>query len=167
MTHPKVGAVMSGCRRYRYQLVRRWSDAPLAAWVLLNPSTADALTDDPTVRRCAGFARAWGWGGIELVNLYAWRTADPGQLREVADPVGPINDEFLASAAARAAEAGAPLVAGWGVRAESWRVEQVLALPGMDRLCALALSKDGRPRHPLYLLKGLRPQPYGPDRSRG
>jgi hypothetical protein len=84
------GALLSECGQYRYRLWRLWDAlAPVMVWVLLNPSTADADTDDPTVRKCVGFARAHRYGGVVLVNLFAWRATDPKQLRIVNDPVGP------------------------------------------------------------------------------
>jgi hypothetical protein len=79
----KSGAELSACRTYRYRLWRQW-DADLApvVWVMLNPSTADESADDPTIRKCIGFAQRWGYGGIEVVNLYAYRSPDPRQLKK-------------------------------------------------------------------------------------
>lgn len=155
------GAVISDCDRYRYRLGRAWDDSlPAATFVMLNPSTADAAVDDPTIRRCLGFARAWGCGSLLVVNLYAWRATNPAELAVADDPVGPGNDDFIAGAAAVAAYDRAPLVAAWGANARPERVAQVIALPGMDRLTALALTKAGQPRHPLYLKADLKPQPW-------
>src|SRR5262249_14212908 len=94
-------AVISDCGRYRYSLTRRWGDAaePRALFVMLNPSTADAEQDDPTIRRCIGFAKAWGMGSLEVVNLYALRATDPAALLSAPDPIGPKNDTMITSAA--------------------------------------------------------------------
>ena len=134
---------------YRYLLGRRWTDGPRATFVMLNPSTADAWGDDPTVRRCIGFARSWGMGAVQVVNLYAFRSTDPAALWRTPDPVGPDNDAVLVACAL--AWTAAPLVAAWGAHAKPGRVRDVLALPGMDRLQALGVTKNGSPRHPLYL----------------
>ncbi|MEU8272630.1 DUF1643 domain-containing protein [Sphaerisporangium sp. NPDC049002] len=153
-------AVLSSDGCYRYHLARRWAEGAAVTFVMLNPSTADHHVDDPTIRRCVGFARAWGYGGLAVVNLFAWRATRPVDLGAAGDPVGPDNDEHLVAAARDAVTAGAPLVAAWGAHAPAWRVEQVLALPGMRGLTALALTQAGHPRHPLYLRATLKPQPW-------
>ena len=86
-------ATFSTCGRYRYTLTRIWGepDGERAAFILLNPSTADAEKDDPTIRRCIAYARAWGFVGLEILNLFAWRSTDPHNLRMVPDPIGPMN----------------------------------------------------------------------------
>lgn len=151
-------AVISECGLYRYRLDRVWNDAlPTAAFIMLNPSTADGLTDDPTIRRCRTFAKAWGCGSLTVVNLYAWRATDPRQLWTAGNPVGPGNNRHLTEAAEYA-----PLVAAWGANARPGRIAEVLALPGMQAMTALALTKSGQPRHPLYLPNGLTPQPWSP-----
>ena len=145
------GATFSADRRYRYRLWRRWDGArPVVAFVMLNPSTADARRDDPTIRRCIGFAKSWGFGGVEVVNLFAYRTTDPGELRRVADPVGADNDRHIQSAIARADL----VVLAWGARARSRRL---LSLP---QARCLGLTRAGQPRHPLYLRSDVRPQPF-------
>jgi hypothetical protein len=144
-------AVLSPDGVYRYRLTRAWGRGRFATFVMLNPSTADATADDPTIRRCLSFARAWGCGGLVVVNVYALRSPSPAELWRHADPVGPENDSNLAWAASAAARAEAPLVAAWGVHAEPARVDAVRSLPGMSRLAALGVTKDGHPRHPLYL----------------
>lgn len=143
-------AVLSDDRCYRYSLSRRWADGPECVFVMLNPSRANATEDDRTIRRCRGFAKTWGYAGFSVVNLYAWVSTDPDVLWSVEDPVGPENNQFLASYAIRAKHDGAPIVGGWGVNARPDRVEQVLRLAGMDRLECLGVTKAGAPRHPLY-----------------
>ena len=102
------GAFMEG--QYRYLLWRYWGEAKRLVWVLLNPSTADARQDDPTIRRCVGFAKGWGYDGIQVVNLFAYRATDPRELKAVVDPVGPRNDEFIE----RAARGHEMVVVAWG-----------------------------------------------------
>lgn len=131
---------------------------------MLNPSTADALHDDPTIRRLAGypngFAHHWGCGSVMVANLYAWRATDPDELWTAEDPVGPENDGHLYAAATIAAESGGPLVGAWGANAKADRIAAALALPGMERLTALDVTKAGQPKHPLYLRADLAPQPW-------
>ncbi len=156
-------AVLSNDGRFRYRLVRRWSVAPAATFVMLNPSTADADLDDPTIRRCEGFARSWGHGGIVVVNLFAFRATDPRDLVNAMhageDVVGPENDTFL-----RDAVTGSSLtVAAWGTRGRlAGRDTAVVSLiQGLGvALTALRVSKDGLPVHPLYLPANLKPIPY-------
>jgi len=121
-------------------------------WIMLNPSRADALVDDPTIRRCIGFARAWGYAEMEVVNLYAFRASEPEALRRHADPVGPDNDRHIAEALARAAQT----IVAWG--AFEWareRADHVLSLIPSAR--CLGLTRAGFPRHPLYVKSDARP----------
>lgn len=149
-------AVLSRDGRYRYHLSRRWGDGPQITFVMLNPSTADAHSDDRTLRRCIGFTRSWGYDGLTVVNLYALRSTDPAALWRADDPIGPENDRHLADAAARSEL----LVAAWGTHARRERVQQVLAIPGFDRLTALRVTARGAPAHPLYLPRHLTPAPW-------
>src|SRR5438128_11131670 len=108
------GATFSRDRRYRYRLWRRWDRSrAVVAFVMLSPSTADAMHDDPTIRRCVGFARAWGCGGVDVVNLFALRATDPRALRKAADPIGPANERHLR----RAVRAAGLVVLAWGAHA--------------------------------------------------
>lgn len=135
--------------RYRYALTRIWDPgAARVCFCLLNPSTADATTDDPTLRRCLGFARDWGFGGVEIVNLFALRATDPRLLRRTPDPVGPRNDAAIVRAARRADL----IVAAWGNHgALRSRAEAVRALLSpIATVHALGITKMGHPRHPLY-----------------
>jgi hypothetical protein len=124
---------------------------------MLNPSTADAVRDDPTIRRCIGFARRWGYGGVEVVNLFAFRASDPRALRGAPDPVGEKNDRHLASVARRVDA----MVVAWGVHgALAARDREVLTLLSRwARLLALGWTRSGSPRHPLYLRRDVRPRP--------
>lgn len=146
---------------YRYALWREWRTAlerpRWATFVMLNPSTADAEVDDPTIRRCIGFAKSLGCTGLAVVNLYALRSTSPDALWVADDPVGPENDATLAEFLGMSARYHGPLIAAWGAKAKADRVREVLALPGADRLLALGTTKDGAPRHPLYLRADSRP----------
>lgn len=149
-------ATISPCGTYRYDLTRRWGDGPTATWVMLNPSTADASTDDPTIRRCIGFSKREGCGGLRVVNLYALRATDPAELVRHPDPHGPDNPAMLIDTA-RAARRGELVVVAWGshpmaVRGAS-EVGGPLATAGA--VC-LGRTKAGHPRHPLYV-KGDQP----------
>lgn len=128
---------------YRYTLTRVWdASLPTATYVLLNPSTADATGLDQTLRRCVTFATREGFGGMLILNLYAFRTKDPKVMLSAPDPVGPDNDRVLAGATGT-------VIAGWGRNAEPARVEKALTL--LPRLHSLGVTKDGHPCHPLYV----------------
>lgn len=139
---------------YRYSLTRRFDrllGCGTCTFVMLNPSTADADQDDPTIRRCIGYMERFGYNHLRVVNLYAYRATNPRDLWGAADPVGPINDHVL-QLAFRDADL---LIAAWGAHAKPERVAEVLAMakrPGRGGpfLC-LGKTKDGAPRHPLYL----------------
>jgi hypothetical protein len=146
-------ATFSPCRTYRYALTRRWSARPLPVFVMLNPSTADALVDDPTIRRCAGFAKSWTCGGFAVVNLFGLRATDPRQMRGHPDPVGPDNDLVIASLLSGDHPAG-PVVCAWGAHpGTTERARQVMELLRNRRISPLCLgtTKGGQPRHPLYV----------------
>lgn len=128
---------------YRYTLTRVWDEVlPTITFVLLNPSTADAEQLDPTLRRCVHFARREGFGGMLIVNLYAYRTKSPKVLKDAGYPVGPENDRTLAAVTGT-------VVAGWGAGAQPARVARALEL--LPQLHVLDVTKNGHPRHPLYI----------------
>lgn len=135
-------------RRYRYRLERRWGEGPRVCWVLLNPSTADARQDDRTLARCIAFARSWGAGSVEVVNLFGLVSTDPAALCREPDPVGRGN----APAVRRALRRADVVVAGWGNLPRSLEDRAVpLAAMVAGRAWCLGLTKRGQPRHPLYL----------------
>lgn len=146
-------AMISDCGRFRFKLSRRWADSPLLLFVMLNPSTADESVNDPTIRRCAGFADAHGFGGFEVVNLFAYRATDPRDLRLAGWPVGSYNDTAIQDAA----QDSAAICVAWGAveprsRAE-YRVQEVLPIlraSGKAVQC-LRVTRGGHPQHPLYL----------------
>ena len=138
-------------RRYRYRLSRVW-DRSLGRvnFVMLNPSTADAFILDPTVRRCVGYAKSWGYGSLEVTNIFSLRATDPKELYSADDPTGPDNDEALILAAA----AADLVVAGWGVHGKllgrGSAVAQLLSASGVVVHC-VSVTKGGYPGHPLYV----------------
>ena len=156
-THGDATATFDPTRTYRYRLARTWDPTgPVVAFVMLNPSTADAEVLDPTVRRCVGFARAWEFGSLEVVNLFAFRATDPRDLLRADAPVGPANDRAILDAVSVADR----VVVAWGARGTHLgRAAAVTGLlrAGPVRPLALATTKDGQPRHPLYLRADTRP----------
>lgn len=159
------GAIMSPCGLFRYRLWRRWSSnvKPLA-FIMLNPSTADSNADDPTIRKCIGFAKRIGHGAIEVVNLYAFRATKPADLRAAGWPKGPENDRHILDACRGAAK----VICAWGSHARGMeRPERVLAMLRADRVqvTALAVTDDGIPRHPLMLPYSCSPRefPFGSE----
>lgn len=161
----KKSATLSGCGTYRYDLCRVWRpEKGRVLWVMLNPSVADHELDDPTIRRCVGFAKSWGYGGITVVNLFALRATDPNKLKQHKDPVGPENDDWIHWWSVL--DGTKEVVAAWGsyVRSMSDRrrdltVENLFSQWGI-KLCCLGLTKDGFPKHPLYTSAGTKPMRY-------
>lgn len=148
---------------YRYSLHRAWGDGPMVTWVMLNPSTADATQDDPTIRRCIGFTKSWGYNVMHVVNLYAYRSTDPKRLLEVDDPVGPDNPRLLRAVVGNSAL----VVAAWGAFAAkvAWErsrlsIESFCHDKGVPLRC-LGTTKDGAPRHPLYVKADTPLVPFG------
>ena len=157
-------AVLSDDGLYRYELTRTWQPEAYRLWfIMLNPSTADATIDDPTIRRCIGFAQRFRYGGVGVMNLYAYRATKPADLWKAADPVGPENDDRLGAMLAARSYFNVPTVAAWGANAKPERVAQVLAMPGAHRLMSLGLTKAGQPRHPLYLRGDAEMTPYAQE----
>lgn len=152
------GAVLDLTQSYRYSLWRVWNPlAPRVGFVMLNPSRADAVVDDATIRRCLGFARSWNCGALEVVNLFAYRTADPKDLRSSPEPVGTENDRYLVSLSDRVDQ----IVLAWG----NWgrlqgRDRAVLKMLADRELYCLGLTQTQQPRHPLYLRRDLVPMSF-------
>lgn len=151
--HVKRAAVISDCGMYRYWLERTWSGEHALPFIMLNPSIADDNIDDPTIRRCIGFAKREGRGGIIVVNLYALRATDPKQLKVASNPIGPDNDGHIGDVAEWAAKAGVPVVCAWGTHASRARADKVMRLiqrSGAKMVC-LGKTNGGHPKHPLYI----------------
>lgn len=145
-------ATISADNLYRYRLTRLWEHKPPLSFVMLNPSTADDRVDDPTIRRCIAFARREGCGGIIVANLFALRATDPVELTRAADPFGPKNADALSAVLQEALIYGAPVVCAWGTKGGKG-VPRFTALAAGTRaaLVCLGRTKDGYPRHPLYV----------------
>lgn len=148
-------AVLSEDRLYRYSLSREWNDSRTRmVWIMLNPSTADALVDDPTIRRCMSFARRYGYGSIEVINLYALRATKPIHLLDHPDPEGPENDETWEQVLTAADGPIGPVVAAWGAsRPKKVAYSKALNSRGVQMLewKCLGLTSHHAPRHPLYV----------------
>jgi hypothetical protein len=134
----------------------------MVVFVGLNPSTADATQDDPTIRRCVGFADKWGYGGIAMVNLFAFRATDPSEMKAADDPVGPDNEETLL----KSGRLYNHLVFMWGANGNHHnRDVEVLELLSKykHKWRCLGVTKAGMPKHPLYLAKDTELVPYKND----
>ncbi|WP_010138508.1 DUF1643 domain-containing protein [Oceanicola sp. S124] len=157
-------ALYSPCLRYRYALSRTWdATAPRLLYIMLNPSTATEQQNDPTIERCERRARALGYGGFRACNLFAWRETSPALLKKAEAPVGPDNDAVLRSSLDWIG-AGGLVLCGWGVHGahlgRGREVAQSLRASGAP-LAHLGLTRDGAPRHPLYIAYATQPQPWG------
>lgn len=151
-------AVYSDCENYRYSLTRIWEpEGRKAAFVMLNPSTATEVQNDPTVERCERRARALGFGAFSVTNIFAWRDTDPKKMRKAADPVGPENDNAIREACGWADQ----IVAAWGTHGEHLQrgptVEALMRGTGFP-VYHLGLSKAGHPKHPLYIAYAQQPE---------
>lgn len=152
-------AVFDQTRTYRYLLERRWNAGPSALFVMLNPSSADATENDPTIRRCVAFARREGAAALSVVNLFALRSPNPGILRVHPDPVGPANDAVLRDAVHRARW----VIGAWGTHGTLHaRGNAMSTLLAPLRPWCLGLTANGQPRHPLYLPADTPLTPYSP-----
>lgn len=168
-------AALSDDGLYRYELTRRWAPDDSrggVVWIMANPSTADADIDDPTIRRCIAFSKAWDYRALTVVNLYAWRATKPADLNTVADPVGPANIEHTRRALG--VEPDGLIVAAWGAgyprrgpmsrTTHRARIRDTLDGVDPDRVCCLGRTDSGDPRHPLYVPAAAHLQHYWPGR---
>lgn len=158
-----MGAIFSPCRTWRYTLWRDVGDTALgtAAFIGLNPSTADEVQNDPTIRRCMGFTREWNYGRYVMLNLFGIRSTDPKLIGRVPDPIGPENDKHILRECRRAGI----VIAAWGAfPLAASRGEDVLGMlyKAGIHVHALRLTSGGHPAHPLYLPKNLEPFKWGP-----
>lgn len=152
-------AVYSDCEKYRYLLTRTWGVGPKALFVMLNPSTATEVQNDPTVERCERRARSLGFGAFRVTNIFAYRATDPKVMRAVADPVGPGNDSAIRESALWADR----IVCAWGNHGlhldRGHHVAKLLRATGAP-LFHLGLTGQGQPRHPLYVGYDQQPEPW-------
>lgn len=156
-----TGAIFSDCRKYRYRLWREWdASLPTVAFFMLNPSTADDVKNDPTIARCVKRAILLGYGRLEVINLFAFRSTNPARLRTADDPIGPdnvghIKDVFAASSV---------VICGWGKHGGLRNMSEFMVkfmktfYPG--KAYFLRLNLDGSPAHPLYIPYDVRPVEY-------
>jgi hypothetical protein len=158
-----ASATFNEARTHRFRLTRTWDETgPVMAFVMLNPSTADALKGDQTIARCIARAHQ-EYGGIVVVNLFALRATDPAALKTHPDPVGAGNDEFIMEACSGART----VVAAWGahgtLRGRAGEVGRML-IAEMDLRC-LGVTSGGQPRHPLYIRGDAPLVPFEPGQS--
>lgn len=150
-------AVYSDCENYRYSLTRIWEPAGRkAAFIMLNPSTATEVQNDPTVERCERRSRALGFGAFSVTNIFAWRDTDPRKMRAASDPIGPDNNGAISEVCAWSDR----VIAAWGTHGEHRKrgpeVEALLRETGLP-IYHLGLSKAGHPKHPLYIAYAQQP----------
>jgi hypothetical protein len=151
------GAILSEDNKYRYELSRIWDEEkPRILFIMLNPSTADANTDDPTIRRVINFAKSWGYGGLFVANLYAFRSTDPKGLKYTDDPIGKDNIQHIQTLLGLTEK----VIYAWGnnQKEPEW-LYNVVSTP-----YCIETSKNGTPKHPLYLRADLQPKFY--DRNK-
>lgn len=155
----RSSAVFSSCGLYRFALTREWGQGGRVCFIMLNPSTADHLRNDPTIARCENRARDMGATGFRIVNLFAFRATYPRELRAAPDPVGPGNDADIR----RAARWADQVICAWGVHGglhdRGREVRDLLHRQGIA-LLHLGLTKAGAPRHPLYLPRDRQVTPW-------
>jgi hypothetical protein len=153
-------AVISEDGLYRYSLSRIWDESkPMVMFIMLNPSTADAKTDDPTIKRCIGFAKSWGYGGLYVGNLFAYRATNPKDLLSVVDPIGKENIKYLKELFSKSEIC----VHAWGNSKIINRLERIYPSDfsvDVNKYYYIALTKDLQPKHPLYLKSDLKPKSY-------
>ncbi|MCW9028359.1 MAG: DUF1643 domain-containing protein [Kangiella sp.] len=161
-----MSAIFSPCKQYRYLLKREsnsfYVDKTTSLFVMLNPSTADENINDPTIRRCIGFAETWGCAGLIVANLYAYRSTDPKKLNQVSDPIGPENNAHLEKLAKEYDD----VVFAWGNNANTARAKQVIEIfqKHGSRAWCLGVTKAGHPKHPLYIRASQPLMPFDPSK---
>lgn len=152
-------AVYSACETYRYLLTRVWGPGRKALFVMLNPSTATEVQNDPTVERCERRARALGFGAFRVTNIFALRATDPRVMRAADDPVGPGNDRAILESLDWADQ----IICAWGNHGlhldRGQTIQHLLRQKGVP-LFHLGLTAQGQPRHPLYISYDQRPEPW-------
>lgn len=149
---------MSDCGTYRYLLRRIWSHEKPLGVIMLNPSTADMTTDDNTIRRCVNFAKSFGYGGILVVNLFAYRATKPADLFTAADPVGPDNFVHVEDMVRHVAS----VLCAWGAHGDFLGQGKKMAdfVAMRNTMYCLGFNKNGSPKHPLYVASSTKLIPY-------
>lgn len=139
------GANISDCKQYRYLLWRIWDkNKPAVGFIGLNPSIADDQIDDPTIRRCMNYAKEWGYGGLYMANLFAYRATNPREMFKAKEPIGKNNDATLKELANKVDK----IIVAWGDNGKF--KERYKALNCLGKLYCLKINKSGQPAHPLY-----------------
>lgn len=168
---PSSDAILSPCKKYRYTLTRRWNlnpdlpDEGMINWIMLNPSTADASQDDPTITRCIKRSKSLGFSSLVVTNLFAWRATDPRDMIGVEYPVGPENNQHIQEIASQAS----CVVFGWGANGgyllRDREIDSRIRAMGINPHC-LGITNDRFPSHPLYIpgVQPLVPYPPRPDK---
>lgn len=150
-------AIIDNTGKYRYLLSRTWDeDLPPAVFIMLNPSTADAEADDPTIKRCINFAKAWDCGGIKVVNVFAYRATNPKELFKAQNPIGIENERHIRESIINPGL----IVLAWGSSCTKLKsgYEKVKEILKDSKTCCLGITKDGFPKHPLYLSNTTMPK---------
>lgn len=169
-----TGTIFSEDRKYRYTLRREINalGEGTCGFVMLNPSTADETKDDPTIRRCISFARSWGYAALEILNIFALRSTDPSVLKDSDDPIGILNDYYIALTVDKCDR----VVLAWGAHGYlHGRGPQVAHLISENKQtyylhCSHSpngLTKGGQPMHPLYLAKDTTLAVFSPQMRAG
>jgi len=153
-------AEYSSCERYRFKLQRSWRESDTGIlFIMLNPSTATELRNDPTVERCERRARSMGHGAYRVCNIFGWRDTSPAELKRARDPVGRGNDEAILESS----DWADAIVCAWGNHGSHMNrgreVEALLRDAGKE-LMHLGLTKIGQPQHPLYISYAKSPVPW-------
>lgn len=149
----KTDANLSNCRKYRYALWRIWDESkPYAMFIGLNPSTADETEDDPTISRCINYSKDWGYGGLCMANLFAFRATAPSDMMASNEPIGSDNDEWIK----KLAEEAGVIVAAWGNDGSYLDRSKEVRKMIPDLMC-LKINKSGEPAHPLYQPSAAKP----------
>jgi hypothetical protein len=151
-------ALLSDCTKYRYWLSRIWQpEKPILSFIMLNPSTADAYTDDPTIRRCISFAGGYGYGGIQVLNLFAFRATNPNELKVTNDPIGPDNEAILYDRCINTS-----IVFAWGTKGTLMDQDKkvLILLKDFPNIFCLKRTKAGHPQHPLYIPSNVNLSPW-------
>ncbi len=156
----KTDAKISKCEKYRYSLERIWDEKKsLVAFIALNPSTADEVNNDKTIKRCIDFAKSWGAGGMYMFNVFAHRATDPTDMKAQEDPIGSENDKFLAKL-----PKVDRIIVCWGNdglhRDRANQVREILKNTEQNKLYCLDINKNGEPKHPLYVHGSTKPTLY-------
>ncbi|MCK4441078.1 MAG: DUF1643 domain-containing protein [Sulfurovaceae bacterium] len=149
-------AIFSKDREYRYVLSRIWDETkPIIMIIGLNPSTADETEDDPTIRRCTNFSKSWGYGGVYMLNLFAFRATQPSDMFEALNPIGDENNNFIEIYTKKVDK----IVCAWG-NDGIYKDRSQYIRENFNNLFYLKMNKTGEPSHPLYLKSDLVPQQW-------